>query len=73
MPRKAHEPPPSTDIAVWLSAFVDELQALRPHVSFKLAHTIGRSEFLPDLEPVDAARAYHRRQGATPPRRRPKR
>ena len=55
MPRTAHRPPPQTDIEVWLSAFVDELQVLRPHVSLKLANTICRSEFLPDVDPKQAA------------------
>ena len=64
MPRdRATTPPPPTDLKVWLSAFRDELQRLRPHVSLQLANVIGRSEYLPGRDPKKAAAAYHTRQG----------
>ena len=63
MPRDpATTPPPPSDLDAWLLAFVDELQRIRPHVSLRLADTIGRAEYLPDREPKKAAVAYHARQ-----------
>jgi hypothetical protein len=66
MPRDRATIPPPTDLEVWLSAFRDELQRLRPHVSDKLANVVGRAEYLPGRDPKKAAAAYHTRQGAAP-------
>ena len=41
--------------------FIEALQRLRPHVSLRLANTIGRAEYQPDADPKKAAAAYHAR------------
>ena len=68
MPRRSEGPPQPTELEQWITVFVEELQRLRPHVSFKLANTIARHEYLPDIDPKKAAAAYHQRQvGARAP------
>jgi hypothetical protein len=62
MPRiRTTPPPPPSDIDSWLLAVVDELRRIRPHMSLRLANTIGRAEYLPDLDPKRAASAYQKR------------
>jgi hypothetical protein len=51
----------------WLSAFADELQRLRPHLSDKVARVIAMSQYGPDKDPVTAARDYHTAQGGEVP------
>lgn len=64
MPRdRATIPPPPTDLEAWLSAFRDELQRLRPHMTDRLANMIGRAEYLRGRDAKKAAAAYHTRQG----------
>lgn len=54
----------------WISAFLDELLRLRPHLAtasgfpIKAAHTIAALEYHPDVEPKVAAQRYHARQPA---------
>lgn len=68
MPRdRATIPPPPSHLDAWLTQFEEALRELRPHVSTKLATTIGRGEYLPDRDPKKAAAAYHARQGGAPP------
>ena len=63
MPRdRATTPPQPAEIYAWLDQFTEELQRLRPHVSLRLASTIGRAEYAPDADPKKAAAAYHARQ-----------
>jgi hypothetical protein len=59
---RATTPPPPSHLDAWLSAFVEELQRIRPHVSFKLANVVGRAEYQLGLDPKKAAAAYHARQ-----------
>jgi hypothetical protein len=64
---RATTPPPPSHLDAWLSAFVEELQRIRPHVSFKLATVLGRAEYQLGLDPKKAAAAYHARQAPTLP------
>lgn len=55
----------------WVIAFVEALQALRPHTPIKLATAIARGCYVAAVEPAAAARAWHQKQGGAPaPRKR---
>jgi hypothetical protein len=59
VPRDRAATPPPADIYAWLSAFEEELQRLRPHVSSRLAQTVGRAEYSADADPKEGCTELH--------------
>jgi hypothetical protein len=56
------------DYDTWIALFSATLVELRPHLSARMAHSVGEHEYTADnTNPKATARAYHVRHGGTLP------
>ena len=56
------------DYVTWIAMFSATLVELRPHLSARMAHSVGEQEYTAaNTNPKATARAYHVKHGGTLP------